>query len=98
MPDDAEPVELVVLPNEFIAEVLVGMLRDEGIAAFVQGEQLQDEFAFSQRLLGNLGTRVFVHPSRVEEARKVLAAARAAGRLADEEGGAEDAAEPSGAS
>lgn len=87
MTDEPKPVVLVIVPNPYIAEVLVRILGDEGIAAFVEGENLEDAFAASQRVLGNLSTRVFVHEHQVDEARRVLAEARAAGHVLDEEAG-----------
>ena len=89
MSDDVKTVVLDTFPNEFIAEVLVGFLKDEGIAAFVRGENLQDPVASSERALGNLATEVYVEENCLDEARKVLAAARAAGHLAAEEAGEE---------
>lgn len=93
MSDHRDPVVLDLFPNPYIAEAMVTILRDEGVTAYVEGSNLQDEFAASQRAMGNLTTRVFVPEEQLDEARAVLAAARAAGRLndgddpqADEEG------------
>lgn len=86
MSDESQTVVLETFPNEFIAEVVVGILKDEGIAAFVRGANLSDPVASSQRALGNLAVRVFVDERRLEEARKVLTAARAAGHVLEEEG------------
>lgn len=81
MSDEVKAVELIQLPNQFIAEVVVGILKDEGVAAFVQGENLQDEFAASQRLIGNIGTTIFVPEDSLARAQEVLAAAREEGKL-----------------
>ena len=97
MSEDVKTVVLELFPNEFIAEVVVGMLKDEGIAAFVQGENLMDPVSASQKAVGNMTVRVHVAEDRLEEARKVLTAARAAGHIdeddeqnGDERGGAGD--------
>lgn len=86
MSEEVNPVVLETFPNEYIAEVVVGFLKDEGIAAYVKGENLQDPVAASQRAIGGLTVRVYVAQERLEEAREVLAASRAAGHLADEGG------------
>lgn len=85
MSDNKAPVVLDTYPNPFIAETLVGILKDEGVPAFVDGANLTDEFATSQRAMGALSVRVFVPGDRLEDARKIIAAARAAGRLIEEE-------------
>lgn len=72
---------LVELPNTFIAEYLVGYLKDSGIPAFVRGGNLQDPVAASGRVLGDLTTRVFVHESDLEEAKRLLELARSEGKL-----------------
>ena len=87
MSDANAPVALEQAPNEFIAELLVGILREAGIPAFTVGENLQDEFAASQRLIGAVGCTVYVPRTEVDRARAVLAEARAAGRLEDAPGG-----------
>ncbi|MFH0947169.1 MAG: DUF2007 domain-containing protein [Planctomycetota bacterium] len=90
MSDEVKSVVLEMFPNEFIAEVVVGFLKDAGIAAFVEGENLQDPVASAERSLGSLTVRVFVEEKRLEEAREVLAAARAAGSLVEEEDASDD--------
>ena len=67
------------------AQILCGLLRGEGIAARVAGEELADEFAQAARLTGGL-SQVLVPPIDVERARELLEA--------HAEGGA--AASPSG--
>lgn len=87
-----EPALLDTFPNPYIAETVASILRDEGVNAFVVGAELQDEFAASQRVLGNVSVQVFVPSDQVEEAKSILAAARAAGHVADgEEPAADDA-------
>lgn len=84
---DQDPVVLDTYPSPFIAEMLVGLLTGEGVRAFVEGASLTDEFATSQRAMGNLSVRVFVAPDQLDRAREIIATARAAGALAaDAEG------------
>lgn len=90
MSDEVKTVVLDQFPNEFIAEVVVGFLKDAGIAAFVKGENLQDPVASAERTLGSLTVRVYVDEKRLEDARQVLAAARAAGSLVEEEDATDD--------
>ncbi|MBI4878326.1 MAG: DUF2007 domain-containing protein [Planctomycetes bacterium] len=97
MMDEVKVVVLDCFRSEFIAQVVVGILKDEGIAAHVLGENLQDGFASSQRILGNLAACVFVEERRIEEARRILAAARAAGHLCDDEPDADGAGDAAGA-
>ena len=61
------------------AELIVAILRAEGIPAYVDGSLLQDEFAVSQRVMGLGGVKIQVPRERLEEARKALEAAREAG-------------------
>lgn len=86
MSDANAPVALEQAPNEFVAELLVGILKEAGVAAFTVGENLQDEFAASQRVIGGIGCTVYVPRSQLERAREVLAEARAAGRLEETDG------------
>lgn len=55
------------------AQILCGLLRGEGIAARVAGEELADEFAQAARLTGGL-SQVLVPPIDVERARELLEA------------------------
>lgn len=81
MSDEPKTVLLIEVANEFIAEYLVGFLKDSGIPAFVKGANLPDPVAASKRVLGDLTTRVFVHEKDLGEAKKLLELARAEGRL-----------------
>ena len=70
----------------FEAQVIAGVLRDAGVPAYVEGQQLTDEFAMSQTLMNLQGVRIKVPKRDLERAREALAAARRAGeRLAQEE-------------
>jgi hypothetical protein len=76
-----DEVELDTFPDPYIAEVVVGFLKDAGIPAFVRGASLTDEFAASQRVLHTQGCKVFVPESSLKEARDVLEECRREGRL-----------------
>lgn len=54
------------------AKIYVAVLQAAGIPARIEGESLADEFAASQRLMGLLGSRVFVPTSSLERARELL--------------------------
>lgn len=54
------------------AKIYVALLQAQGIPARIEGESLADEFAASQRLMGLLGSRVFVPTSSLERARELL--------------------------
>ena len=68
-----DTVVLTSVPQPAIAELIVGLLKSEGIPAYSDGETLQDEFAVSQR---PFGIRIFVTEDRLEEANRVLEEAR----------------------
>lgn len=68
-----DTVVLTSVPQPAIAELIVGLLKSEGIPAYSDGETLQDEFAVSQR---TFGIRIFVTEDRLEEANRVLEEAR----------------------
>ena len=55
------------------AEILAALLRGQGIAVLIQGGQLNDQFAVSQRFMNLQGVKLLVHPDRLEEAQKILA-------------------------
>lgn len=61
------------------AQVVAALLRAEGIATYVGGVLLQDEFAVSQRALGLEGVVIEVAADALGRARDVIARARAAG-------------------
>ncbi len=58
----------------------------------MDGAALMDEWALTQRALGQQGHDIQVHRDRLDEAREVLAAMREAGRMLDDKqaGGEED--------
>lgn len=89
-------VDLHVAKTPFEAEVIAGVLRDAGIPVYVAGEELNDEWALSQRLMNLQGVVVTVPRDRVEEARQVLDEAREAGRMmdVDQDDGGEGPTEP----
>lgn len=91
MKSDPDIAVLETARTPLAAELIVAVLRAEGIPAYVEGALLQDEFAVSQRILGLGGVRIQVPRERLEDARKALAAAREAGtRLGAEAEGADE--------
>jgi membrane protease YdiL (CAAX protease family) len=70
--DHGEFVLLGRAPNAAIAGLWKSMLEDAGIPAYVPGTNLSDEWAATQRMIGNVGADVFVPRSRLEQAREVV--------------------------
>ncbi|MBL6721453.1 MAG: DUF2007 domain-containing protein [Planctomycetes bacterium] len=72
----AAPTPLVVAHeagSHLEAQILRGLLRAEGIAARVAGEELSDEFAQAARLTGGLA-QVLVPRESLDQAQHILAA------------------------
>ncbi|MBN2490011.1 MAG: DUF2007 domain-containing protein [Planctomycetes bacterium] len=78
--DDVKLVVLRQVRNTIEAELFVALLEAAGIPATVEGRHMQDDFAVPQKLLGRMGVRVLVREEDRDEAERVLAAAREAGR------------------
>jgi hypothetical protein len=68
-----ETVLLGRAPNPTIAGLWVSMLEAAGIVAHVPGTYLADDWAISQRVMGNIGADVYVLSSRLAEARSIIA-------------------------
>ena len=81
--DDAslELVDLVQAKSPFEAQVIVGVLHAAGVAAYVQGGLLADEFAMSQQLMNLRSVAVQVPAAQAELGRQALAEAHEAGEL-----------------
>jgi hypothetical protein len=62
------------------AQVVLALLRGEGITAYVKGAALMDEFAVSQRTMGLQGVMIEVRNEDLDRARRVVEEARQAGR------------------
>jgi hypothetical protein len=74
MADDAELVELTTAKTAFEAEMFVGALKGFDVGAVTFGDQLMDEFAVSQKVMGlSGGVRVMVPRGQLERARQALA-------------------------
>ncbi len=71
----------------FEARVIVAVLEDAGIPAYVAGGALTDEFALSQQLLNVQGVCVQVRRPDLAAATAALAAAKRTGAALDEDGG-----------
>lgn len=89
MGDEDEIVTLMVARSTMEAQVVRSVLEGAGIPVHVPGAELRDEWGASQQALGRLGTEVRVPRERLEEARRVLEAARSAGE--GDEGGPREA-------
>ncbi len=89
MVDESEIVVLETASSPFIAQMIAEALKSHGIAAYVEGISLIDEFAMSQKALGLTSVDIQVHRDRLDEAREILDAMREAGKLMaeDEDGG-----------
>lgn len=61
------------------ARVIEAVLGAAGIPALVEGDTLMDEWAMSQRLMGQIGSDVKVPSSQLEAAQEALEMARASG-------------------
>jgi hypothetical protein len=75
------------------AELIVGVLRDAGVPAFVEGGLLTDEFAISQRLMNMNAVKIQVPHDRLADAEAALRAARAS--AADVDAAADETIAPS---
>jgi membrane protease YdiL (CAAX protease family) len=60
-------------PSPAIADLWVSLLEAGGIHAYVPGTFLADDWAASQRVMGNIGADVFVPRGRLKEARGIVA-------------------------
>lgn len=83
-----EPPELVEFHqarNPWDARIIVAIMEDAGIPAFIPGGLLTDEFAMSQQLMNLTAVKVRVPADRLEDAQAALAAARAAGEMLSED-------------
>ena len=83
MADMNDPVALDSFPNPFVADLVVQILKSAGIPSYVEGGSLADEYAASQRLLGGMGSIVYVRREDVAAARAAIAEAREAGKVMD---------------
>lgn len=85
---NAEPehdmVDLASFPNPTTAQIVKSILEDAGIPVYVQGENLTDEWAASRQVMNIMSVTVQVPSDRLEEARRVVEEARAAGEDLDE--------------
>jgi hypothetical protein len=94
MNERSPAVPLLRARTQAESQIVLALLRAEGIVAYVGGQALTDEFAASQRLLGLQGTRIDVAAGDLPRARELLAEARRCGRLLDSEPGGGGTAGP----
>ncbi len=71
------------------AQLIAAILRGHGITVFVEGSSLMDEWAVSQRMLGQIGVEVKVPSDSLEKAQEILANARKSGEELSREEGSE---------
>ncbi len=90
MGDESEIAVLETASNPFVAQMIAEALKSHGIAAYVEGISLIDEFAMSQKAMGLTSVDIQVHRDRLDEAREILAALREAGKLMADEAEKED--------
>ncbi|HEX5012178.1 MAG TPA: DUF2007 domain-containing protein [Planctomycetota bacterium] len=85
MADDVRTSVLLRARSPIEAQVVLALLRAEGIAAFVNGIALADEFAVSQRAMNLAGVEIEVRAVDLERARRLVEDARRAGREVGDE-------------
>ena len=90
MGDESEIAVLETASNPFVAQMIAEALKSHGIAAYVEGISLIDEFAMSQKAMGLTSVDIQVHRDRLDEAREILAALREAGKLMADKAEKED--------
>ncbi len=76
-----DKLDLVVVEsasNPTVAQLIVGILKEAGIAAWTPGTHLQDAWAISQTRMGLLSVDVLVAREDMDDARRVLARAQKA--------------------
>ena len=66
------------------ARVIAGVLKEAGIPCFVGGQNLTDEFAISQMVMGVAGVNIEIPAASAEAAEEALAQAREAGAKMDD--------------
>lgn len=87
MSDKPDHVMLIQCQTQFEAMLVVSILAANGIPAHADGLELQDEWAASQKMLGNIGQEVRVPASSLAEAQRILEEAHEAGRRSLEDPG-----------
>jgi len=78
-------VTLHVAPSAHIARMIVNLLIEAGIPAWVEGAALADEGAVAQMALGVIGRDIQVARDTLAEAQEVLAAMKEAGAAMSED-------------
>lgn len=73
-PDLTGYVLLTEAPNLQWAHLIAGRLQENDIAAHAEEDNLADEWAMSQKMMGTLGVRVLVPGDRLDEARAIFLA------------------------
>ena len=84
MSDSSELEVVTTAKTPEVANMIVQVLKFEGIPAYVGGCLLQDPYALSQRTLGLNCVDIQVPRECLEDARKVIEIMREAGRQLDD--------------
>ena len=84
-PLSSDYVVLTEEPNLMRAHLVAGALDEAGIPTFTDQDNLADEFALSQKLMGLLRVRVLVPRERIDEARAIFLAMSQPIPLVDED-------------
>ena len=85
MADEVRTSVLLRARSPIEAQVVLALLRAEGITAFVNGIALADEFAVSQRAMNLAGVEIEVRALDLERARRLVEDARRTGREAGDQ-------------
>ncbi len=86
----ADMVKLLTANSPFEAKMIKAVLEGADIPCHVPGQELQDEFAMTQKLLGAVAVDVYVARDSVEDAHRALAEAKEAGESAAEDDDEDD--------
>jgi hypothetical protein len=76
MASEHDPVLLEVAKSVVDADIVAAALKAEGIPVYVAGAVLSDELASVRKVVGGVGTDIFVAKKDVERARAVVAKTR----------------------
>ncbi len=86
---DESLVVVTTASDDNEAQLIAAILRGNGITAIVEGSSLMDEWAVSQRIMGQIGVQVKVPSGSLEKAQEVLAKAKESGEEMSREEGSE---------
>ncbi len=85
MSEDLDIVVFRTTESIMEARIIAGVLKEEGIPCYVSGQNLQDEFAISQMVMGQASVDIEIPASSREAAEAALERAKEAGKMLDEQ-------------